>query len=140
MELTKTSNDWLSIELGIARGGNEDVTFQVKFKNNGDLVHELEFSNRSAKAEFMCLTIVNEEGKLVSPQRREIPRLKKQEPDSHTIEPAGNWAYDLRGKILWDGWLEFRGAAYNLKKGKVYLCSFDYMGVMSNQCKFSVEA
>jgi hypothetical protein len=138
MERTEASNIWLNINLSIEKNIEGGFFFIIEFSNKDAVTHTLEFSNRSAKAEFMCLTIYDQNRNMVNPQRREMPRLKNYQPDCHKLGPGGSWFYKLEAKFIDYEWLEFRGAAYRLKKNSKYFCQFECFGITSNYCDLLV--
>lgn len=127
---------WLKIKLNVEKNNTDGIImFHVDFINRDkNYAHELKFSNRSAKAEFMCLSIFDCKGNALLPQRREIPRLINTKPDSHVIEPNGAWRFDLKARLLDNGWLEFTGAAYLLQEKETYSFEFEYGEIHSNRC------
>lgn len=131
---------WLKIKLNVNKANSDGIVLlYVDFINSDkNSSHELKFSNRSAKAEFMCLSIFDRNENALPPQRREIPRLKDTKPDIHAIKPNGAFRFEMKAKLLDNGWLEFIGAAYLLQKHEKYSFEFEYCGIKSNRSIFKV--
>jgi len=123
---------WLQIDLLYKFAKNDGgLNFEIVFKNITNKEHLLAFSNRARKAELLGLRVFDEIGQLVMPQTREIIALKNNNTDVHAIPPYGQWVYVLEGEFVGD-YLEFRGAAYKIKRGCNVNFKFVFQKIESN--------
>ena len=95
MECTH-SNDWLKIILRLAeRSSGTTLALDIHFQNVDDQTHMMAFSNRSRKAELLCLRVFDEKKQLIETEMLEVIALKDYSIEEHLIVSGGEWVYRL---------------------------------------------
>lgn len=136
MVTTDNQTVWMTLELAFRRTGNEAV-FAIAFVNTADTPQELVFSNRSHKAEFLGLRILDAHGQRVEPVRHLLIKPLPDPDGRRWLKPGERWEYELRGTLVKEG-LAFPTLTFPLLPQQSYTAQFVYQRVASNTVTFAV--
>ncbi|WP_046243419.1 hypothetical protein [Hymenobacter terrenus] len=136
MTTTDNQTAWMALELTFRRTGDE-AGFTIAFVNTADTPQELVFSNRSHKAEFLGLRILDASGQRVEPVRHLIIKPLSDPDGRRWLQPGERWEHELQGTLVKEG-LAFPTLIFPLAPQQSYTAQFVYQRVPSNTVTFTL--